>query len=138
MVKRNTVQKSVYLDPTGLGKSILDKWDAAGLDAQATARRWIGLGFLADRLGFAIDGELLTHHDPRWAALLSGKGQFAALVPLPTVEETGLTQRLGHTTPALTSSAPAQVGMAGSDHGRPYEDEAPSLLGNLQRLSRTG
>lgn len=49
----------LFLRSTLVGKMIIDKLTAEGVDRQADARRWIELGYMCEQAGFRLDGGTL-------------------------------------------------------------------------------
>lgn len=59
-------QFRLIVRPTTIGKAIIDRLEAEGVDRTSESRRWLELGFAAEQAGFRLDGTELRFADRAW------------------------------------------------------------------------
>lgn len=64
MAKAPNVPKTIYFDNTPMCQVVLGELEQSGSNQQANARRWLILGYLAERAGFRVSEMSLDHFDP--------------------------------------------------------------------------
>lgn len=107
----------LFLRPTAIGKSIIDRLNSEGADRQADSRRWIELGYALEQAGFRLDGTVVyqggqifsSDHPGTIPAIVhtfSGASSVPAAVdPAPTIP-LGTTVRQGSV--RLATAMPAE------------------------------
>lgn len=61
-----TVQYKVLLKPTEVGLLVMRRMQRPHIDKSAELRRFIELGYAAERAGFILDGTVLCHAGRMW------------------------------------------------------------------------
>lgn len=61
-----TVQYKVHLKPTAIGRLVIERLERPHLDVSPELRRFIELGYAAERAGFILDGTVLRHAGRMW------------------------------------------------------------------------
>jgi hypothetical protein len=64
--KSVTVQYKVHLKPTEIGRLVIERLARPHLDVSPELRRFIELGYAAERAGFILDGTVLRHAGRAW------------------------------------------------------------------------
>lgn len=63
-----TVQYKVHLKPTAIGRLVIERLERPHMDVSPELRRFIELGYAAERAGFILDGTVLRHAGQAWDA----------------------------------------------------------------------
>jgi len=61
-----TVQYKVHLKPTEIGRLVIERLQRPHMDVSPELRRFIELGYAAERAGFILDGTVLRHAGQAW------------------------------------------------------------------------
>lgn len=61
-----TVQYKVHLKPTEIGRLVIERLARPHVDVSPELRRFIELGYAAERAGFILDGTVLRHAGRMW------------------------------------------------------------------------
>lgn len=61
-----TVQYKVHLKPTEIGRLVIERLQRPHMDVSPELRRFIELGYAAERAGFMLDGTVLRHAGQAW------------------------------------------------------------------------
>lgn len=136
--KSVTVQYKVHLKPTEIGRLVIERLARPHVDVSPELRRFIELGYAAERAGFILDGTVLRHAGRAWDAQ-----------PDVSVHLEAEAVSTGATPNGRLQSSPVRqsdVGSAGSDvdqakpNSTSESSDVPatstsSLRGNLRGLS---
>lgn len=78
-----TVQYKVHLKPTEIGRLVIERLARPHLDVSPELRRFIELGYAAERAGFILDGTVLRHAGQAWDTQPDLTAERSAQEPRP-------------------------------------------------------
>jgi hypothetical protein len=80
------VQYKVHLKPTEVGLLVIKRMERPHVDKSVELRRFIELGYAAERAGFSLDGAILRHAGRAWDTQPDFDVQAHSEVPTPEVK----------------------------------------------------
>lgn len=126
-----TVQYKVHLKPTEIGRLVIERLARPHVDVSPELRRFIELGYAAERAGFILDGTVLRHAGRAWDTQpdvsVQAQAESNAIDPKPA----GRLQ--SSPTPRARKSDPGAAGR-GSDIAEP---DAPSESSDVATTGTT-
>lgn len=110
----------LFLKPTPVGQLIRGRCEEPGADRQADLRRWIELGFMAERKGFYLEDSALRHADIQFGPsvlLVPGVGEGVATASVQVsqrVPDTVTASGPCHAEPVCEAAVPEAETVQGS------------------------
>lgn len=136
-----TVQYKVHLKPTAIGRLVIERLARPHMDVSPELRRFIELGYAAERAGFILDGTVLRHAGRAWDTQPDVSVQALPEAGLTDAKPAARGQRVQTSRSAKPASDTAGSGGNQVKHDPPVEGasdastKAGSLRGRLRGLS---
>lgn len=135
------VQYKVHLKPTEVGLLVMKRMERPHLDKSAELRRFIELGYAAERAGFILDGTVLRHAGRMWDTQPDLTTQVLNQPAPSPDQQAAQPTRSPVRRPAKSTPEAASLGAGDAAPAPPPENAdvtpapASSLRGNLRGLS---